>query len=542
MTSQEPGREPPRSSGWLGREYPRRMVLAKGGRAALALAAAGPLASLAACGSAGPSSASTATKIAPGGTLLAGVSSDPDSLDPQKSSLAVSSEIYDGIFSRLVDLQPDGTFTPSLATSWSSPDDKTFVFDIRPDVVFQNGEPLTPEDVVFTFQRITSKSFGSTYAGDFAALSGIEQTGPHQVTFHLSQPFAPLLANLANRGHILSKHAVQTDDPSRRPVGTGPFALAVWNQGENLNLRKNPRYFTAGRPYLGAVKFSYLAQDESRILALQSRQLNWVDAIPPQSIPTVRSDSALRYVTSSITGRPEFLFLNVTKPPLNNKALRQAICWGINRQEIAKIGFFGAVEPGSEEVGRDSVWYTPGSDPYESGPDPAMVRRKLAEAGLPDGGISIKFAAWTSKPDSVRTAQLMQQQLKPFGINIEIETMEISVWIDRLFKRDYQLTLAFQEQIVDPDNYWSLIWTSSASENVTGYRNPVVDSLVAQAAATSDFSARKALYGKIRATVLDDAPTIFTSYAPLAYAAMSDVSGVQISSVQDPQFVNIGFS
>jgi peptide/nickel transport system substrate-binding protein len=518
-------------------QYSRRTVLARGGQLALLAASAGPLA---ACGS-GASSRSGA--ISAGGALLAGIASDPDSLDPQKSSLAVSGEIYDGIFSRLINLQPDGTFTPSLATSWSSRDDgKAYVFNIRPDVVFQNGDPLTPDDIVFTFERITSKSFGSTYAADFAAVSGVERSGPHQVTFHLSGPFAPLFANLANRGHILSKRAVQTSDPSRQPMGTGPFALAAWNQGLSVSLRKNPRYFLAGRPYLNTVDFSYLADDESRILALQSGQLDWVDSIPPQSIATVRSNPTLNYITSDITGRPEFLFFNVTKPPLNNKALRQAICWGIDRQEIARVGFFGAVEPSSQEVGQNSVWYTPDSDPYKTAPDPAMVRRKLNEAGFPDGGVSIKFAAWTSGPDAVRTAQLIQQQLKPFGINIEVETMEVSVWTNQLFKKDYQMTLAFQEQIVDPDNFWSLIWTSDASENVTGYRNPAVDELVSTAAGTTDLARRKALYGQLRAMVLDDAPTLFTIYNPLGYAAVNQVTGAQISPVQDPQFVNIGLA
>jgi peptide/nickel transport system substrate-binding protein len=536
------GHEPPPRPDGTAAPPSRRAVLARGGQVLLAAAAAGALGPLAsACGPAA-SDARLTRVIKPGGTLLAGVTSDPDSLDPQKSSLAVSAEIYDGIFSRLVDLQADGTFTPSLATSWHSPDDRTYVFNLRPDVAFHNGDPLTPEDVIFTFDRIASPSFGSTYAAYFAALSGVERTGPSQVTFHLRQPFAPLLANLANRGHILSRRAIADGEPSSRPVGTGPFALGSWNQGENITLTKNPRYFVPGRPYLDKVEFSYFADDESRVLALQSAQVDWVDAIPLQSITSTRSNPTLRYVTSSVTGKPEFLFFNTTRPPLDNKALRQAICWAINRQEIAQAGFFGEVEPGSAEVGRDSPWYTPGADPYEKAPDPAMVARKLAAAGLPRGGVSIKFAAWTSTPDAVRTAQIVQQQLAPFGINIEIETMEISVWISQLFKKNYQMTLAFQEQIIDPDNFWSLIWTSNASENVTGYRNPVVDRLVAQAAAAADASVRKDLYARIRAMVLDDAPTLFTAYLPLGYASAGNVLGDQVNPVQDPQFVKIGFS
>ncbi|MGH3381311.1 MAG: ABC transporter substrate-binding protein [Actinoallomurus sp.] len=518
----------------------RRTALTRAGQVLLAGSAGSLSTLLTACGTDG-APAPRATAVRAGGVLSAGVASDPDTLDPQKSSLAIAAEVYGGVFDRLLDLRPDGRFVPSLATSWSSPDERTHIFDIRPDVVFHNGDPLTAGDIAFTFERITSEAFGATYAADFSAVSGVEVTGPHQVTFHLNRPFAPLLANLANRGHILSRRAVRSKDPSRHPVGTGPFAFRTWKQGEGISLERNRGYFAARRPYLDAVDFSYLAVDESRILALRAGRLDWVDGVPPQSVREVRSDDALTYVSGSVAGKPQFLFFNTTRPPLDNKALRQAICWAIDRREIAKVGFFGAVEAGSQEFGRDSFWYSDDTDPYAGAPDPARVRAKLAEAGLPDGGVSIGFAAWTSAPDATRTAQLIRQQLKPFGIHIEIETLDLSVWVNRLFTKDYQMTLAFQEQIIDPDNFWSLIWTSTASQNVTGYRNTTVDALVAKAAASTDRDARKEIYGQIRRTVLDDAPTLFTVYTPLCYATKGSILGARISPTQDPGLVNVGF-
>jgi peptide/nickel transport system substrate-binding protein len=522
----------------------RRGFLARTGQVGLGVAALGSFGSLlAACSSdTNSGSGSGPVTLKKGGTLLAGVPTDPDSLDPQKSSLATAAEIYAGIFSRLVDLQSGGKVAPSLATSWTTPDDKTYVFDLRQGVTFHNGDPLTPEDVVFTFDRMISKSFGSTYASDFAAVSGIEKTGPNQVTFHLRQPFAPFLANLANRGHVLSEKAVKAGDPRRNPVGTGPFKFDGWTQGQTVKLARNPHYFLANHPHLDGVEFRYRPIDQSRVLALQSGQLQWADGLPPQSISSAKSTSGLKVLSSSETGKPEFLFFNLKSGPLKNKALRQAIAWGIDRKEIAKAGFFGTVEPGSQEFGSSSAWFDKDSDPYSTGPNPDMVRSKLAEAGFPNGGVTIRILAETSRPDAPRTAQLIQQQLKPYGIKIEIETVEVSVWVNRLFAGEFEITQAFQEQLVDPDNYWTLFWTTNASQNVTGYSNPAFDELVTQAANTVEVGPRKEIYARARKTILEDAALFFTIYMPLNYAYRSDVGGVGINAIQDPQFVNVGLT
>lgn len=529
------------SSGLAPMSLSRRRLIVNGLRGTAALSVLGGLGmSMAACGS--ENQRSSGDTISPGGLLLAGVGSDPDSLDPHKSSLAVSAVIYAGIFNRLVELEEDGSFEPSLATSWEVPDPTTYVFTLRDDVAFHNGEKFTAEDVVFTFHRLIDEEVGATYAGDFAALESVEATGENEVTFTLAWAFAPFLANVANRGHILNEKAVTSSDPTQTPVGTGPFLFDTWVQGRELTLVKNDDYFLADRPFLDGVTFRPRPNDQSRVLALRSNELGWLDGIPPQSVASVEEDPQLNYISSSTTGKPEFVFLNTASELMSNTALRQAICWAIDREEIASSGFFGAVEPGSIEVGRNSAWFGEGDDPYASGPDPQRVRSLLAEAGYPDGGITLNFPAWTSGPDAVRTAQIIQQQLKPYNIDIDIETVEISVWINRLFAGEFDITLAFQEQIVDPDNFWSLFFLSDATQNFTGYASEEADALIAEAAAAADPEERKRLYGEVRRTVLTDAPILFTAYLPLNYATRGEVIGAAISPIQDPRFVNVGLA
>ncbi|WP_053206119.1 ABC transporter substrate-binding protein [Jiangella muralis] len=491
-----------------------------------------------ACGGAENSTSNGTGKPTAGGTLRVGASSDPDSLDPHKSSLDVSQEIYCGIFSRLVDVSSTGEISPSLATEWEQPDDLTYVFTLRPDVTFHDGAPFEAREVVYTFDRIRDPDFGSISAAFFTALDTVEATGQYEVTFNLSRPSAAFLTNLAVYGHVVSQKTIEEGDPVRKPVGTGPFALASWTQGRGVELSKASTYFETDRPLLDAVSVSYLENTEGRVLALRSDELDWVDAIPKQSIEQVKNDKTLRYI-SGTEGTPQFLIFNSGAAPFDNLALRQAVCWAIDREEIAKIAHLGTAEPGRSEFGSKSRWY-PEDDPYASAPDEDMVRSKLAEAGYPDGGVTINFLAWTSSPDAVATAQVIAEQLRPYNIELEIEQIEISSWLERVNAREYELTLRIYGGLTDPDQFWSRNWTTTSASNWSGYGSEEFDQLIIEAGSVDDEDTRRQKYDALRAKALGDGATLFTAFVPKAFAARADVAGSEVNPGGDPRFRNVG--
>ena len=260
-----------------------------------------------------------------------------------------------------------------------------------------------------------------------------------------------MLTNLAATW-IVNKQAVESSDPVRNPVGTGPFKFTEWVQGDHITLDKYPGYFKSGRPFLDKVIFSFRQVDESRIQGLRSGELNWVDAIPLQQVNTLKTDPAFNFVTAANAASPDFIAFNNGQPPFDNKALRQAVAWAMDRKAIKDIAYFGTGEVGVEEVPSASIFFD-GTDNYAKAPDLAMAKAKLAEAGYPNG-LEIEYLGLPQYPELLKTGEVLQQQLKAIGINMTIAQLEVGVWVDRYLKGDYQLTSAYAAGTVDPNSFY----------------------------------------------------------------------------------------
>ena len=224
------------------------------------------------------------------------------------------------------------------------------MFDLVPNATFHNGEPFTPDDVVYTFQRILDPATASAYASLFDSIDTVTKTGDAQVTFTLKTPFGPFLTNLANNGQIVNQAAIEAGDPSRNPVGTGPFKFVEWVQGQHVTLEKNPDYFIEGKPAFDGVELRFLLVDQGRIDGLRSGELQWVDAVPLSQLETLSTDEAFNYVTSPTAGIPDFLAMNVTAAPFDQAEVRQAVAWALDRTAIRDVAYFGAGEVGLAEV------------------------------------------------------------------------------------------------------------------------------------------------------------------------------------------------
>src|SRR4051794_1421068 len=306
----------------------RRTLMMRG--AALGLSGGLLSAVLAACGSSSKSKplGSTATGAAvAGGTLKAALTGEPDSLDPAKSQIYTGAQVYDNVFSKLIDLDEHGKFYGVLATKWTQADPKTWTFDLQSGVKFHNGDPFTANDVKYTFERILSSKTASGYAPLYEVIDSIVVQSPTRVTFKLKTPFGPFLTNLANNGEIVNKRSIEAKGSERKPVGTGPFQFVEWKQGDHITLKRFPGYFKKGQPSVDGVQFRFLLVDQGRIDALHSGQLDWVDAVPLQQLATLAKDPQLTVYSSKLAGIPDYLAMNVRRPPFDNVALRQAIAW-----------------------------------------------------------------------------------------------------------------------------------------------------------------------------------------------------------------------
>ncbi len=528
-------------------ELSRREFFRKAGGFSAAVLGATTLGSvLAACSSSSSTSgtasgsASGAATGAPsaGGTLQAALTGEPDTLDPATSTIYTGAQVYDNIFNKLIDIDPAGKFYGQLATKWTPQDDKTWVFDLVDNASFHNGEQFTADDVKYTFDRILNPKTASSYAPLYDAVASVEVASPTQVIFHLKTPFGPFLSNLANNGEIVNQKAVESADPARNPVGTGPFSFVEWVQGDHITLKKNPTYFQQGKPFLDGVEFKFLLVDQSRVDALRSGDLNWADAVPLQQLQTLSTDPAFNYVTSPTAGIPDFLALNTKQAPFDNKLVRQAVYYGIDRDQIRQIAYFGAGETGIEEVPTGSTW-------YDGAP---IVTRNVEKAKglLQQAGITtplqVEYLGLPQYPELLKTGEVVQQQLKEVGIELSIKQVDVSVWFNAFIKGNYQITSAYQERTIDPDNFYALVVRSGGDINTTGYSNPQVDALIDQARTETDEQKRFDLYKQIRQMVFDDSPIVFAHYETINYLMQKDVVGSTVNPTLELRLQDVGFS
>lgn len=486
---------------------------------------------LAACGpndsASAKSSAAPTGKPVTGGTLTAALTGNPSSMDPAAAGIYTSLQVIDNVFSKLIVFDDKGGFVGDLATSWKQDDPVTYTFDLVDNASFHNGEKFTADDVKYTFERIANPKTASSYASAYTSIKSIEAVSPTRVVFHLSEPFAPLLTNIAQNGEIVNRKAVESSDPTRKPVGTGPFSFVEWVQSDHITLKRNPAYFRTGQPYLDTIVFKFLAVDKSRVEALQSGQLDWADAVPLDELRALKANHSYRYVTSALAGIPDFVAMNTAKAPFDNKALRQAVAAAIDRKQILDVAYFGAGEAGTMEVPSGSSWYG-GTPPYAAGPDLDTARKKMAEAGL-SKGLSITYLTLPQYPELQKTAVLVRDQLGKIGIDVKLQQTEVTVWFDRYAKGDYQMTSAYWSGTIDPDNFYSTQLATGSPNNSTKYSNPTVDGLIKRARAASSESARKSLYEQIRQIIWDDAPLVFVHYETINYLMRSGVFGSTVN-------------
>ena len=481
-----------------------------------------------------------AQAIKDGGDLRAALTGEPDVLDPATSSIYTGAQVYEGIFSKLIDIAPDNSFVPDLATEWTQTDPTTWTFKLVTNATFHNGEAFTSADVKYTFERILDAKTASAYAGLYAQIASVEAPDPATVVFHLKSSFGPFLTNLATNGEIVNKKAIESGDPARAPVGTGPFIFVEWVQGDHITLQKNPTYFKSGLPHLDQVTFKFLPVDQSRIDGLSAGELDWVDAIPLQLVPTLKDDGRFTYVTSPVAGIPDFISLNTKMAPFDNLKVRQAVALAVDRAAIRDVAYLGTGELGLAEVPTGSSWYD-AAGLFSVEPDVAKAKELLADAGFPDG-LTVEYLGLPQYPELLKTGQVLRETLKEIGIDMTIKPVDVSVWFDAFISGNYQITSAYQERTIDPDNFYALVLRTGAPVNTSGYSNPDVDALIDKAAASADTVERKALYQQIRAMVTSDAPLVFAHYETLNYLMNKNVTGSVITPTLSLHMENIGFT
>lgn len=472
-----------------------------------------------------------ATVGAQDGVLRVGMVS-PVQLDPHLGTndpeVLFNRQIYD----YLVDLSANGELVPALASEWEiSEDGLTYTFTLVEGVQFHDGTPFTSADVVFSFSRmIELESPALNLLGNFTAEAPDEST----VVFTLEEVNADFMFGVASRWSVILKDGtadvnVLTDDLSNF-VGTGPFVLQSYSDGVGAELTANESYWIDGEPMLGGLSFVFIDDLQAQIDAIRGGSVDFIFKVAADRVEELEAEDDLEIITRATNLHP-VIRLKVDEGGLGeDPRIVQALKLATDRELIA-LDLFGA--PDIAVIGNnDPIGPVYGSFfeaiPDEYDPDAACAL--LEEAGFPDGlgaddPIQFFVVDAFNYPDM---GVILQEQWEQGCIFVEILVRPENVYYGDNEWLEVDLGVTGWGDRPTPQQYFLEAYVTGASFNESGFSDPEVDELVAQASVTTDIEARAAIYREIAQIFAERGPIIIPFFAPTIGVVGTNVEGLEL--------------
>ncbi len=461
-----------------------------------------------------------------GGILRAALEGDPPTMDPHRSGALVERQVYQNLYDKLVDTDADLAIVPMLATSWTiSPDGRSVTFKLRPGVTFHDGTPFNAEAVKYNVQRMLDPTFPSVRRSEIRPVKDVVVVDPSTVQFVLERPYSPLLYVLTDRaGMMISPAAGQKEELnfSLHPVGTGPFRLVEKIPQDHITLERTADYWAKGLPYLDRIIYRPIVDDNARVANLKSGDIDIISGVPLPQVRQLAREAAQPGARIRLLEHGAFqwdgMSLNTTRPPFDNKLLRQAFNATIDRDAIANAVLQGAAYPANSffPVG------TPAYDPTWKVPPKnlTLAKEKLREAGQPNG-FSFTLLS-TAGEQRQAVAQAIQAMAAEVGIQVKIQLVETGVLGDEIQHLRHQTALMIWSGRPDPDfDIYPFVTRSGIGAfNFAGYTNQKVEELLDTARYLNNMAQRRRIYSEVTKIVADDVPYVIL-YFPKEYKLVS---------------------
>ncbi len=462
-----------------------------------------------------------------GGTLRAALDFDPPTMDPHRSGTVVDRHVYQNLYDKLVDTDQNLTIVPMLATSWTiSRDGKTVTFKLRQGVRFHDGTPFNAEAVKYNVERMQDPKFPSARRAEIGPIERVSVVDPSTVQFHLEKPYSPLLYVLTDRaGMMLSPAAAQREglNFALRPVGTGPFRFVEKVPQDHITLERFPDHWDKGLPYLDRIVFRTIVDDNARVANLKSGDVEIISRVPLPQVSPLTKEAAQPGARFSLLQFGAFrwdgITLNTTKPPFDNRLLRQAFSAAVDREAIANAVLQGAAYPAysffpNGTPAFDASWKLPPRNV-------ALARERLQSAGQPKGFAFTLITGGGQQDQSV--AQAVQAMVADVGIQMRIQVVEGGVLLDEITRLQHQGALVFWSGRPDPDFdiYPFVTQSGIGGFNFSGYTNARVQVLLDAARLLNDMTQRRRAYSEVTKVLADDMPYV-TLYFPKEYKLVAN--------------------
>jgi ABC-type transport system substrate-binding protein len=473
----------------------------------------------------------TASSIKRGGILKYGLSSEPPNLDPHKATGTGAQVVKNIIYNGLVRYWKGYEIVPDLAKSWdTSADGRQYTFYLHQGVKWHNGEKFTAQDVKYSLERIQNPATGAVMYRELSELIDevvvLNDTTVRFVLKHPSLAFLPILAEAHVK--IVSKSYVEKGgNLVKDPMGTGPFKFAEMVPTVHLKIVKNKEYFKKGLPYLDGINLYYYPDETSRVTALRTGALDFIEYVPWRQIPAVERDPKLR-LQSDKEMMVMVAIINTKRPPLDKPKVREALAWAINRQAIVDNVFFGRGEV-IGGIGYPKSWegYCPDlSKTYTYNPEKA--KKLLLEAGFPKGFKLSILASFTFGMHK-DTAEILQANFTDVGIDAKCDLVDYTTLTKRRFVSkpgDYDMMImGIMHYYRDPSCVNTWFGTDSFYGSQTGLSDKEIDSLLEKGSVTMDSKKRIEIYCQVQKRALELNPILSLCFREQAEGAQVYVKG-----------------
>ncbi|MDJ0388827.1 ABC transporter substrate-binding protein [Roseomonas sp. E05] len=424
-------------------------------------------------------------------TLRIGIGSDPNVLDPAQSGAFVERVVFTALCDRLLDVGPDLSFRPELATAWEwSEDGRTLRLTLREDGRFHDGTKLDAAAVKINLDRYRTAP-ESRRKSELRPVESVEAPDPRTLLIHLREPYAPLLSVLSDRaGMILSPTALARLGEKIRdePICSGPFRLVRRVAQDRIEMEKVPEHWNAANIHIQRLVMQPIPDNTVRLLNLRAGQLDLIERVAPADVPTVQKDTAVKIADSTAIAY-ELIYFNTTSGALKDPRLRQALELSIDRGIINQVALEGRFVPNNQPEAPGAPYYF--EDLAAPPRDVEKAKALLREAGQPAPGFTLLAP---NSPVESQVAQIIQAMAGEAGFQVKIETLESAALVARAERGDYDAAFGIWSGRADPDGNIALWIASDGFLNRMGYRNPAVDAAFVAARQINDPAQRRSFY------------------------------------------------
>ncbi|MEW6644248.1 MAG: ABC transporter substrate-binding protein [Pseudomonadota bacterium] len=461
-------------------------------------------------------------------TLRIGLAEDPDILDPTLARTYVGRIVFASFCDKLFDIDAKLNIVPQLALSHAtSADGREVTIKLRSGVKFHDGEPLDAAAAKFSLDRhLTLPS--SFRKPELAAVDHVDIVDPLTIKLVLKTPYAPLIAQLADRaGMMLSPKAAQDagDKFGLHPVCAGPYKFVERVPQDRIVFEKFSDYWNKDQVFIDRIVYLPIVDATVRLANLKSGGLDMMERVLATDVKDIRADPKLKLATALELGY-RGITLNIgndkAKGPLSQSdKVRQAFDLSLDRDAINQVAFNGEFMPGNQ-------WVSP-EHPYYQKAYPVRVRdiakaqALLKEAGI-TGRISVDFMV-PKGAENEAVAQMVQAMAAEAGFDMKIRVTEFATSLKQAEAGEYQAYYLQWSGRIDPDGNSYIFLKSNAPQNYSFFSNAAADQLLEEGRAATDPAQRKAIYDKLTGIVLRDEPIVYIYHARILIAHTVKLDG-----------------